>query len=275
MMRCATAAEVVLMLDWAEEEGWNPGIDDAAAFHAADPEGFFVAEAEGAPVAAISVVNHGAENAFLGLYLCRPAWRGRGIGLALWTRALAHAGGRSVGLDGVAAQQANYETSGFVRAGATSRLQGMLTPETAPGLRAAAAGDLPALIARDAAATGFAREAFLAAWLAPAPSRVGVTDEGRETLAVARACRDGSVKIGPVIADGAAQALALARAALAALGASGPTPVALDLPDTSRALAETLAARGFAVGFETARMHRGPAPQGDGRGLVIATMELG
>lgn len=81
------------VLDWAADEGWNPGLDDAAAFLASDPEGFFVTEADGAPVAAISVVNHSPDFAFLGLYLCQPAWRGRGIGLRLWTHALTHAGG--------------------------------------------------------------------------------------------------------------------------------------------------------------------------------------
>ena len=63
--RTATLPEVVQMLDWAAEEGWNPGIDDAAAFYAADPEGFFVAEVDGQPVAAISVVNHSDAHAFL------------------------------------------------------------------------------------------------------------------------------------------------------------------------------------------------------------------
>ncbi|MCB1350353.1 MAG: GNAT family N-acetyltransferase, partial [Maritimibacter sp.] len=88
MMRVARADEIGTVLDWAAAEGWNPGLDDAAAFFAADPEGFFVTERDGAPVAAISVVNHAPDMAFLGLYLCRPEWRGQGIGFALWQHAL-------------------------------------------------------------------------------------------------------------------------------------------------------------------------------------------
>lgn len=108
VLRTASIAEVKMMLDWAAGEGWNPGLDDASVFHATDPEGFFIAERDGTPVASISVVNHTDDFAFLGFYICRPECRGQGIGLGLWHHALAHAGPRTVGLDGVAAQEANY-----------------------------------------------------------------------------------------------------------------------------------------------------------------------
>lgn len=127
LLRTASAAEVALMLDWAAAEGWNPGLEDAEAFHASDPEGFFVAEVAGRTVAAISVVNHGPDFAFLGLYLCQPAFRGKGIGYALWRHALDHAGTRTVGLDGVPAQEANYARSGFVLTGRTLRFKGRVS----------------------------------------------------------------------------------------------------------------------------------------------------
>lgn len=62
--------------------------------------------AQGA-VAFVSVVNQCADHALPGLYLCDCAWRGKGIGMVLWSHALRHAGDRSIGLDGVAEQQAN------------------------------------------------------------------------------------------------------------------------------------------------------------------------
>ena len=34
--------ELDLALDWAAAEGWNPGLRDADAFWAADPEGFWL-----------------------------------------------------------------------------------------------------------------------------------------------------------------------------------------------------------------------------------------
>ena len=80
--RLATRGEVALILDWAAAEGWNPGLDDTAACHAADPAGFLVAERNGAPVVAVSVVNHSADVAFLGLYLCKARVARSGCGVS-------------------------------------------------------------------------------------------------------------------------------------------------------------------------------------------------
>ncbi|WP_138469628.1 GNAT family N-acetyltransferase [Poseidonocella sp. HB161398] len=274
MMRVATADEVALIIDWAAAEGWNPGLGDAGAFRAADPGGFFVAEADGRPVAAISVVNHSPAYAFLGLYLCLPEFRGLGIGYALWTHALAHAGSRTVGLDGVAAQQANYARSGFALHGATQRHEGPAPIGEIEGLRAAAGADLPALARLDRDANGIERPDFLAAWLMRTRTRrTTVLDRnGRvEGFATARQCREGC-KIGPVIAPDEDSAWALIAGAAASLEAER---VIVDLPEAQAGLAARLQAAGFEMTFATARMYRGPAPQ-TGPGLfAIATMELG
>jgi len=47
----ASRSEIDTMAEWAAAEGWNPGLRDAECFYAADPEGFWVARADGAPVA--------------------------------------------------------------------------------------------------------------------------------------------------------------------------------------------------------------------------------
>ncbi|MEO8509106.1 MAG: GNAT family N-acetyltransferase, partial [Betaproteobacteria bacterium] len=108
-----TRAEVDLAIDWAAHEGWNPGLDDAASFHAADPEGFLLGRLGNVPVATISVVRYGATSGFLGLYVVRSDHRGHGYGKRIWDVGLARLAGRNVGLDGVVAQQDNYRKSGF------------------------------------------------------------------------------------------------------------------------------------------------------------------
>ncbi len=274
MIRLARPDELPAILDWAAAEGWNPGLDDAAAFRAADPAGFFVALRDHRPVAAISVVNHSDDFAFLGLYLCLPAWRGQGIGYALWAHALGHAARRTVGLDGVAAQQANYAKSGFVHAGATRRFEGPLTPAPAADVRPATPSDHDALTRLDRAANGVDRPRFVSAWIAAAVSRrtlVLDTGHGPEGFATIRRCRTGA-KIGPLIAPDASTGLRLARAALAALPAE---TTIIDIPQASVAMSEALGARGLRETFATARMYRGIPPPTGATLQGIATMELG
>ena len=270
-----TRPDLAMVLDWAAAEGWNPGLDDAAAFHATDPGGFFLARSGDTPVAAVSVVNHGPDDAFLGLYICRPDWRGKGIGLAVWTRALEHAGDRSVGLDGVPAQEANYRASGFVRVGASLRHEGRWEAATSDAVRAMVSTDLPHLIALDTAAGGIERLAFLTPWLGQSDTlratRVLTADGEITGFATWRACHTGT-KIGPVIAPDTSAALAL----IADIAAQRPDgPLIIDLPEANTALRRELETAGFDIPFATARMYRGRVPV-TGSGLqAIATMELG
>jgi len=275
-LRRATPRDLVQVLQWAAAEGWNPGLDDASAFWRADGGGFFVAEVNDQIVAAISVVNHDADFAFLGLYLCQPAFRGRGIGYALWTEALKHAGTRTVGLDGVATQEANYAKSGFVKTGATARFEGGVPAVTRAGLRPAAKDDLDAIATLDRLANGYMRPRFLSGWLLGTETRqsfVCETDGQITGFATARLCQHGC-KIGPVIAADQETALALMSGASQALGASHAI---VDVPDLQQGFRQTLIAQGFEATFETARMYRGtpPNPLAAQTLYGIATMELG
>ncbi len=154
-------ADLGTVLDWAADEGWNPGHDDAAAFLAADPAGFLVRKVSGRPVSAISVVNHSESFAFLGLYLCHPDFRGRGHGLAIWNAGLAHAGARTIGLDGVPAQEANYARSGFLRQGGAARFTAVPGLPCTAATRPARPEDIAGLLERERRATGVAASRFL------------------------------------------------------------------------------------------------------------------
>lgn len=269
-IRTMTEQDLAMVLDWAGAEGWNPGIEDAASFRAADPDGFFLAEIDGDPVAAISVVNHDRAHAFLGLYICRPAYRGKGHGFALWQAALEHAGDRTVTLDGVAEQQANYARSGFVFAGRTLRHALGSVPLADSEARPAQDADLPALMKMDRTASGHARDGFARAWFAGTDTRTTwvLGPEGAPTaFATHRLCRSG-VKIGPLLARTEAEARGL-------LAKAPRAPVFIDVPEGT-ALEASVGSIGFEPVFQTARMHRGPAPQGAPPAYyAVATLELG
>ncbi|MEU3856679.1 GNAT family N-acetyltransferase [Streptomyces sp. NPDC028722] len=271
----ATLADWPVISGWAAAEGWNPGLSDGPAFFAQDPDGFFLGRIDGEPVSAVSVVTYGPAYAFLGCYLVRPDLRGHGHGLTTWKTALAHAGDRTVGLDGVVAQQDNYRQSGFELAYRTIRFTGTAPAGEAPaGVRPATPADLAALTAYDGACCPADRPRFLAAWLtAPGHRAVVREDGGRLTgYGVIRPGHD-TLRVGPLFADTADDA----RALFAALTAgTGGREVALDVPEPNTAGVALAEEAGLRPSFETARMYTGPVrDHARERVFGVATLELG
>jgi len=275
--RTMTRAEVAPALEWAAGEGWNPGLHDPASFFAADPQGFFVGLLAGEPVASLSVVRYGRTFAFLGLYIVRPAFRGRGLGWTLWQHGMASAAGRQVGLDGVVAQQDNYRKSGFVPAWRNVRYQGIGGAPAGVDPRLVRLQALPfrAVQAYDQPFFPADRGAFLAAWLAQGDATaLGWVDAGAlRGYGVIRRCREGW-KIGPLFADDES----VAESLFAALRShAGPgEPVFLDIPEPNAAAVALTKRHGMRMVFETARMYTGAAPQVPmDRMYGITTFELG
>ena len=106
-------------------------------------KGFFIGELDGAPAATVSCVRYGTSFAFLGFYIVREDLRGRGYGLRIWNAAIARAGGRVIGLDGVVTQQENYRKSGFELAYPNIRYGGTVAPLDAPQTGVVALTELP------------------------------------------------------------------------------------------------------------------------------------
>lgn len=274
-IRAMSLDDLQTVLGWAADEGWNPGLEDAEAFHSADPSGFLIKEIDGAPVAAISVVNHDARFAFLGLYLCKPEFRGQGHGMEVWRAGIVHAGSRCVGLDGVPAQEANYARSGFVKYGKTIRYQGPVDANPDPRARRALPAEVEVLIARDRKPTGIRRTVFAGTWLSQSSTRQTIIlDDGTECNAFAtfRRCGVGT-KIGPFQASSEADAQALLNSNPFA---GSDEPVFIDVQEQGSTFCQLLKKRGFEPTFETARMYKGIPPETyPARYQAITTMELG
>jgi GNAT superfamily N-acetyltransferase len=276
-IRRASRADLDIMIEWAAEEGWNPGLGDAGPFWAADPEGYWVADGEEGPVAAISLVRYNESFGFLGFFITRPDHRGRGVGRQLWQQAMSAADRRIVGLDGVVAQQENYSRSGFVYAHANIRYGGIIDVVEPPGadLLEVAPVHMPLLIDYDRRFVPARREVFLREWLKSSDGRHSVLllrDGAVAAYGTIRACRAG-YKIGPLFSDTETGADLIFRKLAAGVNGSD---VYLDVPEPN-ASAKALCDRyNLKPVFETARMYRGPDP-----GLPLAriygitTFELG
>lgn len=279
-IRRAGADAFAVAVDWAAAEGWNPGLDDLAAFHAADPGSFFLGWLDGRPVSSISVVRYGDAFGFLGFYIVQPEHRGSGAGLATWNHGMAFLGARTVGLDGVVAQQANYKKSGFALAGRNVRHSGVprvAEAQSTAAIRPVTPADLPALVAYDRAFFAGPREAFTRAWALPGTgvrrhALVAIAEGDIAGYGVIRQCRSG-YKIGPLFADDAATAEAI----FIALCRLAPgEEIALDTPEDNKAAVALAARAGLQPVFETARMYRGPTPELPiDRTFGITTFELG
>jgi GNAT superfamily N-acetyltransferase len=259
-IRVMTRDEVDVAVEWAAAEGWNPGLHDAACFHAADPGGFFVGLLGDEPIATISAIKYGDAFAFVGFYIVKPEQRGKGHGLALWNAALATVKGRNVGLDGVVDQQDNYRKSGFALAYRNIRYQGD------GGGNAVADKDIVPLstLAFDAIERydrPFFPErcSFLECWIAgPGTVAVGILHDRRLAgYGVMRPCRTGW-KIGPLFADTPEQAERLFGHLRSRAPADGP--VFLDIPEVNPAALELVKRHGMSAAFETARMYTGTFP---------------
>ena len=268
--------EVPLAVDWAAAEGWNPGLADAVCFTTVDREGFLVGELEGEPAAVISCINYNDSFAFLGFYIVRAELRGRGYGLRIWQQAIAHAGARVIGLDGVVAQQANYKKSGFALAYANIRYGGTVAAMNAPKAGVVALSDIPFAMVEASDATVFPapRADFLRAWIV-SPGHIGramLRDGQLAAWGVIRPCRQGW-KVGPLVGENRAAAEAVLSSLLAAVGEN---EIFLDVPSVNPeaiALAQSL---GLSPVFETARMYTGAIPPlRTGRVFGVTTFELG
>src|SRR5262249_9630478 len=238
--------------------------------------GFLIGELDGQPAATISCVNYDERFAFLGFYIVRPDLRGRGYGLRIWNAAMAHAGDRIVGLDGVGAQQANYKKSGFRLAYANVRYGGVVAAPAGTSARVVALPEIPFAMVEADDATVFPapRPAFLHAWI-DAPGHVGralMVDGRLAAWGVIRPCQKGW-KVGPLVADDRASA-ELVLASL--MAASGGGEIFLDVPSVNSdrvALAQSVR---LVPVFETARMYTGPIrPLRLERVFGVTTFELG
>ena len=276
LVRRMTENEVGLIRSWANQEGWNPGVHDLAAFHAADPEGFFIGLLDEQPVACISCVRYGDGYGFLGQYIVHSDFRGRGYGVAVWKAGMAHLNGCNVGLDGVLAQVPNYERSGFRFSHYHVRYGGIGGGDAPADLVPLTDVPFERVAAYDAKCFPAKRDVFLRSWLSLSESvALGAMANGRLSgFGALRKAADG-YKLGPLFSDDLETAMRL----LAGLIATIPNQsYCVDVPEPDVQPGTTQLAQQFGLKevFRTARMYTTGDPAFDrARVFGITTLELG
>jgi hypothetical protein len=232
-----------------------------------------------------AITSYNGEFGFMGLFIVRPEFRGRGLGNALWharrERLLARLRpGASIGLDGVFAMQDYYAEGGFVLSHRNMRFRTEI-PEH-PSSATVDDKDIIPLTAvpfdqvldYDRTCFPALRSTFLRGWIAqPDALALGCQCDGKLSgYGVVRRCREGC-KIGPLFADDARVAEIL-YTRFAGFAAGGP--LYLDAPENNPAAIGLVHQHRMVEVFGCARMYLGPPPAlAHEHVFGVTTFELG
>jgi GNAT superfamily N-acetyltransferase len=279
-IRQMTRDEAGSLIEWAAQEGWNPGRNDAEIFWSTDPEGFIAAEQAGEPIGGGAVISYDGRFGFMGLFIIRPDYRGQGLGRRLWyhrrdlliSRLQTPA---AIGMDGVFNMQDFYSHGGFVLFGRDLRFAGVgevaSISNALVDLRELPFDDV---LRYDTMHFPAPRELFLRQWIHQPDSRAlgSMQDGGLGGYGVIRPCRKG-YKIGPLFAADPATAEDLFRGL--ADFARGE-PLFLDVPERNPAALALARRHGMQEVFGCARMYLGPPPELPHEEIFgVTTFELG
>ena len=284
VIRPMTRSEATHLVDWAAAEGWNPGLHDAEVFWHTDPDAFIAAELEGELVGGGTITAYQRAFGFMGFFIVHPAFRGRGLGDALWRarrdRLLVRLDqGASIGMDGVFDMQRYYARGGFAFSHRDIRFRAEVpanasTPAADQGIVPLGQVPFDEVLTYDRTCFPADRARFLRAWIDQPDARaLGLVRAGKLAgYGVVRRCREGC-KIGPLFADDAAAAQAL-HAQLAGFAAGGP--LFLDVPECNLDALAVARQHDMREVFGCARMYLGPAPDlMQSRVFGVTTFELG
>ncbi len=284
-VRNMTRSDVDTLVAWAEREGWNPGLNDADLFWAADPEAFIAADLDGEMIGGGAIVSYSGGFGFMGLFIVRPEYRGQGFGNTLWhlrrERLLDRLGpDGSIGMDGVFEMQDYYAKGGFVFSHRSMRFRTEIAKHPAASRDddryITPLADVPSdlLLDYDCACFPGARPDFLRKWVSqPDALALGYLRNGELSgYGVVRRCGEGC-KIGPLFADNVMVADTL-YAHLKGFAAGGP--LFLDAPENNPAAMAFVAQRKMQEVFGCARMYLGRPPAiAHERVFGVTTFELG
>jgi GNAT superfamily N-acetyltransferase len=260
-LRPMHAGDLLAMHGLAQQMSWPHRQEDCAQLLALGA-GIAAIDGDGSTVGVGLRWSFGSDVGTIGLVLVAPGRQGRGIGRALMNALIADSGSRALMLNATVEGLPLYEKLGFVSAGFVRQHQGRLAEgavlPAAPAipLRRAGPADHAALCALDAAVFGADRCELIGSLLTKGDAWL-IDRAGQPAgFVVLRAFGRGMI-IGPVIAAGEDEAIALVAAAARAAPAG---VLRADIPATAERLAAWLTAAGLPVIDTVTVMLRGSWP---------------
>jgi GNAT superfamily N-acetyltransferase len=258
-LRQMTREEADIVIDWAADEGWNPGLHDADAFFQTDPSGFFAIDAGKNLVGSFSLVRYNDEFMFGGLVIVHPDYRGKGIGRAILNFFREYAADYNLGIDGVFSMQPVYQKAGFKFAYRNIRFEGVGGGKIDSSLIILRKVPFPRVLVYDSLHYPAVRENFLKHFIYQLDSTGFAAVEGDSLTGYGfiRKCRNG-YKIGPLFAD-SEEIAEMIYSALASV--AGQEPLFLDVPELNKSAVALAQSHGMKEVFGTARMYTKKVPK--------------
>ncbi len=268
-----TAAHATAAHGLTSAVGWAHRYEDWQ-FALSVGRGLGALDSDGALRGALMWFPYGETFGSIGMVAVDPSLHRGGIGRALMARMIADATGRSLQLISTDAGRRLYESLGFVAIGGNCAHMGTaVDPGVSGVIEPASRADLPALLALDAAALGFARDSLFTALAVSGEIAVLRQDGGIVGFAICRLFGAGHV-VGPVVArdDDSARRL-IAFWLKHHLGKT----LRIDVPTEHAALGAWLDQIGLKRGGESPIMVRGdvPVPAGPVRRFALISQAMG
>lgn len=283
IIRNMTRDEATELVSWATKEGWNPGVNDADIFWATDQDAFIAAKLEGELIGGGTITAYDQAFGFIGFFIVKPEFRGRGLGNTLWQelnkrlreRLTADA---AIGIDGVFDMQSYYAKGGYAFSHRDIRFQsaGKALLQDTSTHNIVPLNDIPFadVLAYDNACFPAPRPTFLQQWITQSDSLALGTQHNEKLtgFGVIRRCGNG-FKIGPLFADSAE----IAEQLFIHLSAFAPDePVFLDVPENNETAMALARKYKMEEVFGCARMYMGNKPElADNKIFGVTTFELG
>lgn len=272
--------DLYTLVDWAKEEGWNPGPYDADVFWQTDPDGYYGYYLDDKLIAGGSIVSYYGLFGFMGFFIVKSEFRNRGIGRKLWHQRknmlLSRLKpGASIGMDGVIGMQSFYEKGGFrlafiderhCRLGERMEYNTNVIPISKT--------DKNKIIACDLKCFGVPRKKLLIPWFEMPESYGFCYKNGNDILGYSLLRKaDIGYKIGPLFAENYDIAEQLYRACL---NAAPNQKVFLDIPVANDKAIKLTQQYNTTNVFECVRMYHGSPPKYDiTKVFGITSFELG